>query len=375
MKTIMRLFLLCLSFCSSLHLYAQEQYLEKPIIFDPFVSDESFIKNFPIPVVRPVKTGTKIIPVFSGNWNYEAEGAFRFACKIWEESIPTTYPIVINAIMDTTTPASQYSQVSSNAYLHNEPGVNRGQYMTSLLVQAKATTYGEATEQYYRETEELQLDSVMFFTPEMDITYYNYGGQIDNYCSFSLEGNTDSSHYDFVTMALRDIGKGLGITCSFKGARNNQTGTRFLRADKSTITPYEEEVLYALGFNADSCTWYNNATQGSINVCGYSIYAPTTWDKSCSLNYFVPNNNEKITQLLDYNFGKGSVVREIDDNNLQQKLFKNLLKWRGFLPVGMQGDLNGMTELRQAQTMIYHIMQTHCLFGKEFQEALMTVTV
>ena len=111
MKTMLRMFLLCLSFCSSLHLYAQGQYLENPIVFDPFVSDEAFIKNFPIPVVRPVKTGTKIIPVFSGDWNYEAEGAFRFACKIWEESIPTTYPIVINAIMDSTTPAGNLGTV------------------------------------------------------------------------------------------------------------------------------------------------------------------------------------------------------------------------------------------------------------------------
>ena len=326
------------------HVSAQEQYTENPIIFDSYISEETFIKNFPLPVIRQVKTGTKIIPVFEGSWNYEAEGAFRYACKIWEEAIPTTFPIVVKAIMDNVTPNDQYSEVMSTAYLHNESGGMIGQYMTSLLVQAKATMFGEETGQYFRDAGELQLDSTMFFTPEIQIIYYNYNDKIDNNCSFSIEGNTDGNHYDFVTMVLRDIGKGLGVTCSFKGARNASTGTRFLRVDKSTITPFEEEVLLSLGFNSDSCTWYNNATQGYLNVGGYSLYAPSQWDRERSLNYMMPNDGEYISQVLDYNFGKGSVVREIDDPNLQQKLFKNVLKWRGFIPVGDQSIANGMSE-------------------------------
>lgn len=343
MKT-MHIIFLWLAVCSLTIANAQGLYYESPFCFDSYLLDGTYIKSFPLPVVREVKTGTKIIPEFVGNWNYEAQGAFMYACKIWEEVIPTTYPIKIRAVMDTTTPKTQYSEIESTAYKYNGGGL-LGNYKAVYLSQAKATTFGMETGQYFRPSDELQLDSVSFFTPEMQITYFNFDQKIDDNCSFSLEGNTDSSHYDFVSMALRDIAKGLGVACSFKRGRNKSTGIHFLRVDQSSMSPFESEVLYALDITADSCTWLYNATQGALNVGGYNLYAPTQWDIERSLNYFVPNNNEKITQLLDYNFGKGSVVRQIDDSNLKQKLFKNLLKWKGLIPVGNQSNGLGMTEL------------------------------
>lgn len=318
--------------------YQQRQY-------QTYLSGNTVVQSLPLPNVRQVKCGTKITPVFIGDWNLEAKGAFKYACKIWEEVIPSTYPIVIHAIMDNNTSTIEsgiFSEVSFSIYKHS---IADGTYTASTLSQAKATTFGDATGKYVRRSDEVDLDSAMFFSPEMQITYYNYDGRIDNNCSFSLQGNTSYSQYDFVSIVLRDIAKGLGISCSFKGAKNKTTGTKYLMVDRDALTPFEAQILNDLGYSADSCQLFNNATQGTVWTDYYELYAPTTWNRNASLNYFIPKNNETITQLLNYNFGKSTVIRGFDETNLENNFFKGTLKWRGDILVGTGGIQNGMTEI------------------------------
>ncbi|WP_288317606.1 hypothetical protein [Xylanibacter caecicola] len=85
-----------------------------------YVSDGTVIQNFGLPLVRTSKGATKIIPVFEGNWNNEMKGAFKYACKIWEEAMPTTFPIKIRAIMDTNNPMYKDKNVLSSV-IHHEP--------------------------------------------------------------------------------------------------------------------------------------------------------------------------------------------------------------------------------------------------------------
>ena len=48
-------------------------------------------------VKRVINGGTKILVSFNGNWDEDMKGAFRYACKIWEENLPTMLPITIEA--------------------------------------------------------------------------------------------------------------------------------------------------------------------------------------------------------------------------------------------------------------------------------------
>lgn len=94
---------------------------------------------------------------------------------------------------------------------------------------------------------------------------------------------------------------------------------------------------------------YEKATQGSLQIRGswvstisLQLYAPTQWDMDNSLSTFIPNNNQKITKLLSYNFGKGSVIRDIADNTTFD-FFRDILDWKGDIAVGM-GQSNEATD-------------------------------
>ncbi len=59
---------------------------------------ESFMME--LPGYRPLKSGSKIIVEYEGEWPEEMKGAFEYAAKIWEENLPMTLPIRIQAILD-----------------------------------------------------------------------------------------------------------------------------------------------------------------------------------------------------------------------------------------------------------------------------------
>ena len=62
------------------------------------VSYHSGISNLAVtdvPIVRNTYGGTKIVPTFIGNWDPDQMEAFQTACSLWEEVLPTTFPIKI----------------------------------------------------------------------------------------------------------------------------------------------------------------------------------------------------------------------------------------------------------------------------------------
>lgn len=61
----------------------------------------------------------------------------------------------------------------------------------------------------------------------------------------------------------------------------------------------------------------------------YNLYAPSTWQNNVSLNYFISNQDDKITRLLDYNFGKGTVIRDISSDDVYD-FVKNTLYWTSY---------------------------------------------
>lgn len=69
----------------------------------------------------------------------------------------------------------------------------------------------------------------------------------------------------------------------------------------------------------------------------WTVYSPQTWDKERSLNYFIPNENQKITQLLSYDFGRGTVIRDVASYDTYW-FFRNILRWKGDIAVGLSSS-------------------------------------
>ena len=96
-------------------LFSLSPMMAQEEIEDLSYSSESVIdKNIGLPIVRSIYGGTKIIPEFEGNWPYEMKGAFKLACEIWEEALPTTFPIRIKAVWDENTSKYANQSIFSN---------------------------------------------------------------------------------------------------------------------------------------------------------------------------------------------------------------------------------------------------------------------
>lgn len=338
----------CLLFLSlllySIHLQSQD-FLEQ----ETYVSNQIIDQTYGLPTVRSVGGGTKFIVEYQGEWTEDMKGAFEYACKIWEEAMPTTFPIHVLAKLDETRNTTALSKVSISSRIHTDDVFSNKNPSTNMSTwtQIKGTTMAEYMGIYTTRIYEDVLTPNMFYENDIAITYYNKGNKLKNNCSFSLSENIDNTKYDFITLVLRDIAKGFGIIWSYN---NPNLWPNVINTERET--PYESKILNQLGFGKPGTTqasMYEKATQGSLQISGnlastvsLQLYAPTQWDMDNSLSTFIPNNNQKITKLLSYNFGKGSVIRDIADNTTFD-LFRDILDWKGDIAVGI-GQSNEATD-------------------------------
>lgn len=70
-----------------------------------------------------------------------------------------------------------------------------------------------------------------------------------------------------------------------------------------------------------------------------SLYAPNPWTNNVSLNYFIPDEEYKLTSTLTYRFGKGTVTRDVADKSMT--LYRELLHWDPYLKSGIQPSSKG----------------------------------
>lgn len=337
------LMIMAMLMISTLAINAQEQIEDFS-----YASENVVDKKIGLPIVRPIYGGTKIIPEFVGDWPKEMEGAFEYACRIWEEVMPTTFPVRMKVILDNNTTkyldGSVFSKVGYKAMPNNNNDFNFAT-TSSPWSQIKANTWLNKTGIFNDGAFNNSLSPNMFREPEVTITYYNYGHKLEKECSFSLDEVIDNNHYDFVTMALRDIARSFGIIWNGK---MQQPGSLDIMPQR--ISPFEKNILYVIGQNSEEA--YTKATTQKIVVGGkfassgnnhWELYSPSTWDNNRSLNYFIPNASQKITQLLSYEFGKGTVVRDIACRDTYY-MFASLLGWTGDVAVSIGHEGNNCAE-------------------------------
>ncbi len=293
--------------------YGLDQYIEK-------CSD--------IPVIRRIKGGTifKITYEPEDAWNNSMKGAFEYACKIWEEQLPNTLPINICAKIGRVNASGGnilLSKVQPRRYTLGDAY----EYNTCIKYKLLEGYNKGSLDRYYIDN----ITSKAFFDlNDIEITYNK--NLLEDF-SYSLY-STPENKYDFVTVVLRDIAKGLGFISGFT-AKNGKFD------EKSTPLTYYEGIIKDAINADDPYEKYYNSTQGSLPlyVSGYgnlNLYAPTTWQNGVSLNYFIPDSTQKFTELLTYELGRGTVNRNIVDN--YDVLLKELQDWSGNLAVGAKAN-------------------------------------
>jgi hypothetical protein len=311
---------------------------------DSYGLDQYLEKCTDIPVIRDINGGTvfKITYEPEEAWNNAMRGAFEYACKIWEEQLPNTLPINICAKIGTIRgngTGNLLSRVMPTSYNFDDGQENLSSRIKFVLLSEYNTGYNVTFVDSINSTD-------FFEKPDITIVYNK--SMIDNF-SFSLY-STPVDKYDFVTVVLRDIAKGLGFVTGF-------TADTSIGAFHKTVkdkTYYEEKVQEAIGTN-DVYTAYTNSTKGTLtlSVPDYGdlyLYAPSKWQNGVSLNYFVPDSTKRISELLTYDLGRGSVIRNITDE--YNTLFGYLQGWQnynlvtGYNPrnVSSEGDSKNIIE-------------------------------
>lgn len=298
---------------------------------DIYVSNQVDNRLFPYSNFCKLYGATKIIVNYENeeDWTYDMRGAFEYACKIWEETMPTSYPIRIKAKIDNQRQTESFSNISFQTLNHGLEDFYCNPFSnTSTWTQIKGATFNAGDEYIYQDL----LSPEMFTTPDIILTYYNKDNKLMNNCKFSVDDIPDSRYYDFVTMVLRDLAKAFGLVWRYSNVQNGM-----LHIDNNNIIPFEKKILESLGYysNYNAQDAYQQALQGPINIDDWLVYSPAVWDPTLSLNYFVSDGSNNLASLLRAEFGKGCVIRDIKSDNTYN-LFSSILHWCGDIVTGLR---------------------------------------
>lgn len=314
-----------------------------------------------LPDVRPVRGGTKFIVTYPDDWSEEQQGAFQYACELWEEVLPTTFPIRISVQSQKRNQPisinSPLSKVVSSVITPTQPWHSS----LALRTEIKATMFmqmsGEYNTGYYYDI----FDDSYFNENDVTITYYEYADrEFDDIYSFSLDASNVGTKHDFITCALRDIAKGLG----FQGRWTVRNGK--LEVNTAKMTPFMDKVFNNLTVSSwtGDIAYCNIPTSGQLTIRpSFNLYAPNPWNSGLSLNSFVAADGNALSRLLCWNMGSGDVCRDISDYNTYNA-FKELLDWKGSFTVGLgsqptmqQIGLNSNDVVAMGGDIVFNISQ------------------
>lgn len=315
-----RIFLLLLLLVGSVIHTMAENYIESYNIASEKYVDE--IQD--VQVIRRINGGTVITPIFDETCPNEMKAPFAYACKIVEEYIPPCLPLKVEVSCGRTGSSSSgaISRVRTNSRQHFGKVT---EYKFVQMSMIKGVILAELS----RNSTTTFLDSVpdvKFLTNEPDISI-TYNNQKLNEFYFSLD-TIPGEKYDFVSLAIRDLLIGLGISSGY----NHYTTIGGLQNPQRDLTPFEYFINKTLGNYDNPTVRLAKATKGELELKldalkSLKLYAPTTWVNGVSLNYFIPQDDSCVSKILTHNFCKGMVKRSLSDN-YSHDIFTFLLGWK-----------------------------------------------
>ncbi len=286
-----------------------------------------------VKIIRPINGGTVIIPVFDNSCPVEMIAPFSYACKIVEEYLPPCLPLKVKVSYGSVNSSSEsaISRVISNC----EENFGCSVYYNNAQM---STIKGVILAELCRNSTITYLDyvpDIEFLNqyPDIEITY-NKEKLYD--ITFNMTPDP-GDRYDFISLAVRDLLIGLGLSSSFR----YDPVSKGLRNPSRNMTPFETYINNLLGNEGDPIVRLANATKGQLDLKGNSknslkLYAPETWKNGVSLNYFIPQEDCNVSKILSYDFCKGMVTRSIHDN-YSDFIFYDLLGWRPSYVSGTYG--------------------------------------
>lgn len=236
---------------------------------------------------RDVYGGTVINPKFIGSgFNPTIRRAFKHACEIWEEQIPTTYPLNINVKMGTL--------VGNNTLAYVSP-----RYSSDFFGRERASLKRVAQWDSY-----WQLDAEDFINEtDAEITFTSRN--VFDFNTDSLQCNPNK--YDFITVAIQAIGKALGF---------------YLQAyyDGQYLCPFDSANVYTYYVyeRMGNMTYQNAINSGNMSIVkgnkSWPLYCPATYNSNFSLAYFAINATDDETMFMQPGISKGTVVRHLGES-------------------------------------------------------------
>jgi hypothetical protein len=215
---------------------------------------------------------TTIEITYEGNWPAAAKTALEHAATIWEPLISSIPPIKIDAIWGTPYEVPLASTFTAG-------------WGTSVLVPVPNTWYPEAL-----------LNAIAGYAscPSCEAMEITFDSSLPNWY-FGTDGHPSASQYDFVTVALRQIGMGLGFAHSFlyyPQSGNGEWGLGTLGYpliyDHFIFNGNNQQLINTSIFPNPSPALYAQMISGNIYFSGpltiaangnapAKLYAPTTW--------------------------------------------------------------------------------------------------
>lgn len=288
------------------------------------ISDNYVNDIHDVQIIRSINGGTVIIPFFDESCPEQIKAPFSFACKIVEEYLPPCLPLKVQVSCGRVNGSS--ANAISKVMARSKENFGNSQYYTNAQM---SVIKGVILSELCYNSTVTYLDSVPdieFLTkdPDIEITYNSL--KLDN-ISFSLDANP-GSNYDFVSIAVRDLLIGLGLSSSY---RYNPI-TKELLDPSHELTPFEIFINDMLGNYGNSSDRLAQATKGELLLYNrknksLKLYAPNPWKNGLSLNYFIPQEDCCVSNILSYDFCKGMVTRTLSDD-YSQFIFHDLLGWK-----------------------------------------------
>ncbi|MCM1317457.1 MAG: hypothetical protein NC241_04695 [Bacteroides sp.] len=309
-----------LSFIITAIIAKPENYIESINI----ISEDYVNEIHDAQIIRKIHGGTVIIPIFDESCTEEIKAPFSYACKIVEEYMPPCLPLKVKVSCGRVNSSSKgaISKVlaqdkehfgASAHYNHVQMSVIKGVILEELCHNSMVT--------YLAHT-----PSIGFLIDDPDIEIIYNMQKLDDF-SYSLEPNP-GEQYDFVSVAIRDLLIGLGLSSSYR----YDPVLKELVDPSQEFTPFESFIDKMLGNSGNPTARLENATKGELTLNEHSIetlklYAPSPWQSGVSLNYFIPQDDCSVSKILSFDFCKGMVTRSLSDN-YSNFIFYNLLGWK-----------------------------------------------
>ncbi len=220
-------------------------------------------------------TTTDIQITYIGSWSNGAKNAFEYAASIWESQIDSTIPIQIEAEMSSL--PSGFLGVAFWASLVRD--------FTDAPV--PNTWYTVSLANALREIDSNGTDPEIFASFSTDAAWY-----------YGTDGNTPTNKYDFVSVALHEIGHGLGFSDSMNinggigsWGYTDSSGTfpiiydRFIDTGNSTllISGFSNNSAALAGQLTSNNLYFDGPFANSANGGRTKVYAPTPWEGGSSI--------------------------------------------------------------------------------------------